>query len=161
MSKTKMLIICVLGVLLITSCSTRYGALTVATTKNININMAEFVKVQDGVTGKSTKSIIIFIPTGTPSIEDAIDAALQEVGGDIMQNVVIYYKWFYIPYIYGENTFEVKGDVWKLKNTDTGSIDSKLIDRAELIYSISSDDGELTVTKIDDIGLAINEVLSK
>jgi len=161
MKKAKLLLIGILGILFIVGCSTRYGALTVATTKNIDINMAQFEKVQDGVTGKSTKPIIIFIPTGTPSIEDAIDAALQEVGGDIMQNVVIYYKWFYIPYVYGEYTFEVKGDVWKLKNTDTGSIDSKVIDSAEQIYSVSTEDGELTVKKIEDVGLAINEILSK
>ena len=57
MKKAKLLLIGILGILFIVGCSTRYGALTVATTKNIDINMAQFEKVQDGVTGKSTKSL--------------------------------------------------------------------------------------------------------
>ncbi len=77
--------------------------------------MQEFEKIADGVIGKNTKPVIIIIPSGNPSIEDAIENALMKFNGDLMQNVVIYYKWFYIPYIYGEYTFEVKRDVYKLK----------------------------------------------
>jgi len=73
---------------------------------------------------------------------------LQEAGGDIMQNVVIYYKWYYIPYIYGEYTFEVKGDVWKLKNRNTSSLDTDMLEKAEKVYRISSSNGNLSATEI-------------
>ncbi len=140
------------------SCTQRYGALTVATTKNISINMAEFEKVADGVTGKNTKPIYIIIPTGTPSIEDAIDAALTEYGGDLMQNVVIYYKWFYIPYVYGEYTFEVKGDVWKLKNQDRGSIDLNTLKQAPTVLEVLEDGRILDISQTTTIEKAIASI---
>ena len=134
--------------LVVVSCTTRYGALTVATTKNIDINMAEFEKVGDAVTGKNTKPIIIIIPTGTPSIEDAIDDALAKGGGDIMQNVVIYYKWFYIPYIYGEYSFVVKGDVWKLKSKSSGMLDHEQINNASKVYQATFNGEKVTLNEI-------------
>ena len=110
-------ILILLTALLFSGCSTRYGNLTVASTKNINVNMQEYELAEEGVTGTSMKPIIIFIPLGMPTIEDAIDNALEAGEGELMQNVVIYYKWFWIPYIYGQSKFEAKGDVYRLKKS--------------------------------------------
>jgi len=159
MKKLKTIMLTLVSLMLLTGCSTRYGALTVATTKNIDINMATFEKVQEGVTGKSTKPIILIIPTGTPSIEDAIDAALKEVGGDIMQNVVIYYKWFYIPYIYGEYTFEVQGDVWKMKSDNTG-IDEESLEDALKVFKVVPENESFTVIELENKDEFYKEVLS-
>ncbi len=130
-------------------CSTRYGALTVATTKNIDINMREFEKVEEGVVGESKKPIIIIIPTGNPSIEDAIDEALQKAGGDIMQNVVIYYKWFYFPWVYGYYKFEIKGDVWKLKEKSTSMLTENKLKDAQLVLKAVSRDGNIELIEVE------------
>ena len=46
-----------LAILMLFSCSTRYGALTVATTKKVDINRDNFELVEEGVTGENTKPI--------------------------------------------------------------------------------------------------------
>ena len=111
--KTKMAMVVVLVVVLC-GCTTLYGQLTVGSTKNIDINNKKFELVEEGVTGEDSKAIIIIIPTGDPSIEDAMDDALSKAGGQIMQNVDIYYKWFYIPYIFGKFSFIIEGDVYRV-----------------------------------------------
>ncbi len=133
------------------SCSTRYGMLTIATTKNVNINMQEFEKIAEGVTGESKKPIIIVIPTGTPSIEDAIEDALRKGKGEIMQNVVIYYKWFYIPYIYGEYKFEVRGDVFRIKQKSSSSLNDKIIHDAQKAYDVTLTSDGVIVKEIKSI----------
>lgn len=133
------------------SCSTRYGMLTIATTKNVNINMQEFEKIAEGVTGESKKPIIIVIPTGTPSIEDAIEDALRKSKGEIMQNVVIYYKWFYIPYIYGEYKFEVRGDVFRIKQKSSSSLNDKIIHDAQKAYDVTLTSDGVIVKEIKSI----------
>jgi len=134
--------------ILLTGCSTRYGTLTMATTKNIQMDNVRLELVKENVSGKSTKPIVLIIPTGTPSIEDAIDAALEANGGDLLQNVVIYYKWFYIPYIYGENTFDVKGDVWKVVDISTQSAPTSSLDSQGKIFKNIGTDDQLDLVSI-------------
>ncbi len=112
--KVILLLTVVVLVVVMCGCTTLYGQLTVASTKNIDINNKEFELVEEGVTGEDSRPIIIIVPAGDPSIEDAMDAALSKAGGQIMQNVDIYYKWWYIPYIWGKITFVVEGDVYRL-----------------------------------------------
>jgi hypothetical protein len=54
--------------------------------------------------------IIFFIPTGTPTLQSAVDNALKENDADIMLNVKTYRKMWWIPYIYGQNRYVVEGD---------------------------------------------------
>ncbi|OIO61749.1 MAG: hypothetical protein AUJ47_09000 [Candidatus Marinimicrobia bacterium CG1_02_48_14] len=119
-----------------------------ATTKNIQMDNVRLELVKENVSGKSTKPIVLIIPTGTPSIEDAIDAALEANGGDLLQNVVIYYKWFYIPYIYGENTFDVKGDVWKVVDISTQSAPTSSLDSQGKIFKNIGTDDQLDLVSI-------------
>ena len=56
--------------------------------------------------------IIIFVPTGTPSLKEAIDKAIEKVpGGVALVDGVVYHKWFYIPYIYGEFKYTIEGTI--------------------------------------------------
>lgn len=136
-------------------CSYRYGMLTIASTKNVTINMQEFEKIADGVTGESKKPIIIIIPTGEPSIEDAIEDALSKAKGELMQNVVIYYKWYYIPYIYGEYKFEVKGDVYRLKQKGSSSLDENALQKAEKVYDVLLSGKNVVVREITSLSQVI------
>lgn len=145
-------LILLIGLLLIfNGCSTRYGMLTIATTKNVNINMQEFEKVADGVTGNSTKHIIIIIPTGNPTIEDALEDALKKTKGDLMQNVVIYYKWWYIPYVFGEFKFEIKGDVYRVKQKSTGLLDESKLQEAYKVFDLQVKANTLNLVEVDSI----------
>ena len=56
MKKAKLLLIGILGILFIVGCSTRYGALTVATTKNIDINIDE-ISEQFGISKNKVKMV--------------------------------------------------------------------------------------------------------
>lgn len=123
-------------------CSQRLGDFTVMSTKNVDIN-ANYVKVERNIKGKDMKPIIIVFQTGIPNIEEAIDDALNKVvDGAVMTDVSLKYRWFYIPYIYGEMTYEVVGDVWK-KVDDTSSI----ITGDEEMYTAVEKNGEITLIK--------------
>ena len=99
--------------------------------------------VERSVKGKDMKPIIIVINLGYPNLEEAIDDALNKIeGGVMMTDATLKYRWFYIPYIYGEVAYEVEGDVWK-KVTDTSSI----INGDEEIYKAVEHNGELTLVK--------------
>ena len=101
----------------ITGCSIRHGDFTVLSnrlidTHNFNLN----IKDRKKVTGEDVSRIIIFIPTsGPPTLEGAIDDALDKSGGDVLTDAVIYYWDFYIPCIYGEKGWQVKGTAIKTR----------------------------------------------
>ena len=97
--------------LVLTACSTRVGDFTVISTRNIDMD-GEYELVGSKVKGKDMVPIITYLPLGSPSIEDAIDDALDSVEGDIMTDAIITHNvwWFYI---YGEQRYVVVGDVWK------------------------------------------------
>ena len=124
-------------------CTQRLGDFTVMSTRNVDLN-ANYVKVENNVRGQDKKSIIIFIPTGTPNIESAIDQALKSVdGGAVMTDVSLTYKWFYIPYIYGEYIYEVEGDVWKKSNVDVGDF----MNDSDKIYKAVQKNGEILLVE--------------
>lgn len=103
---------------IIAGCGTRHGDFTVLSSKLIRLSDFELEKVNrvKGVEGKSTAQIIFVIPTaGDPSLEDAIDEALEKGNGDVMTDAVIYSWGWYIPYIYGSFGWRVKGDVIKTR----------------------------------------------
>ena len=124
-------------------CTQRLGDFTVLSTRNVDLN-ANYVKVENNVIGQDKKSIIIIIPTGTPNIEAAIDQALKSVdGGAVMTDVSLTYKWFYIPYIYGEYIYEVEGDVWKKSNVDVGDF----MNDSDKIYKAVQRNGEILLVE--------------
>tara|TARA_B100000315_G_scaffold235813_1_gene251039 strand:- start:231 stop:665 length:435 start_codon:yes stop_codon:yes gene_type:complete len=124
-------------------CTQRLGDFTVMSTRNVDLN-ANYVKVENNVRGQDKKQIIIFIPTGTPNIESAIDQALKSVdGGAVMTDVSLTYKWFYIPYIYGEYIYEVEGDVWKKSNVDVGDF----MNDSDKIYKAVQKNGEILLVE--------------
>ena len=94
----KKTILYIMASLFIFGCSQRLGDFSIMSTKNVDIG-ANYVKVEKNVQGKDMKPIYVVFPTGYPSIESAIDDALKKVNDSvIMTDVVLTYRYFYIPY---------------------------------------------------------------
>ena len=138
----KKIIVMTLITLMFVGCSQRLGDFTIASTRNVDIG-ANYVRVERNVEGRSMRPIIIVIPLGYPNLEEAIDDAMGKVDGELMTNVVINYKWFYIPYIYGQYVYSVQGDVWKKQSTDVGAF----FNEAEKIYTAIDENGQLKLVE--------------
>ncbi len=95
----------------VTGCSQRLVDFTIISSKNMDLSQAAtFQRGQARVKGEDVKHIIIFIPTGTPNVKEALDRAIESVPGAIaLIDGVITYKFWYIPYIYGRSWYVVEG----------------------------------------------------
>ncbi len=94
-----------------TGCTARLVDYTIISTKNVDLARAgSFQKGKSRVQGEDKMSIIIFIPTGVPNVKEAIDRAIESVPGAVaLVDGVVDYRYFWIPYIYGEETYIVEG----------------------------------------------------
>ena len=84
---------------------------TIISTKNVDLSRAAmFQRGKTRVEGKDQCSIIIFIPTGVPNVKEAIDRAIESVPGAVaLVDGVLTSHYWYIPYIYGQQSFVVEG----------------------------------------------------
>lgn len=104
----------------LTGCTMRLVDFTIISTKNVDLARAgTFERGKSRVEGKDEIVIIIFVPTGVPNVKEAIDRAIESVPGAVaLVDGVITYKYFYIPYLFGQQTYVVEG---------TPLIDPKLV----------------------------------
>jgi hypothetical protein len=58
-------------------------------------------------------------PGGGPKLDEAVSKAISFGKGDFMQNVRIYTNKWYIPFIFGNYTFTVQGDVYNTASGDS------------------------------------------
>ncbi|PRB84667.1 hypothetical protein [Pseudomonas sp. MYb185] len=72
----KALITVMLGAMLASGCSVRVADMTVASTKNYNINSGMFIK-GPRVTGEDKYPVILF-PLGIPNMKTAVDRAIEK-----------------------------------------------------------------------------------
>ncbi len=150
---------------LLVGCSERIGDFTLISTKNVDIGK-NYIKVNTDAIGKSTKQIIIFIPTGTPSIKDAVDDLLKKSNGDLVTNAVIHYNWYYIPYVFGEFSYEIQGDVYSkvLQKVSAiekdGVVNNNLpaadLQNADLVFTAEQLNGELQLNQISKNKVSID-----
>jgi hypothetical protein len=103
----KIIGIAIASMMLLTGCSVRLGDFTALSTKNIPYR---FVKKGPGQGEDIARIIIIFPTKAAPNIKEATDRAIEQANGDALVNAKVYYRNWYIPYIYGEVGYEVKGD---------------------------------------------------
>jgi hypothetical protein len=107
---------CAMGLALFGSmgCQERLGNFTFLASKNLdltNLN-TEASENSPAVIGEDKKQIIIVASTGRPDLEEAADRAIEQGKSGVgLTNAVVYYDWWYIPYIVGEMKFTVKGNV--------------------------------------------------
>jgi hypothetical protein len=116
--KKPLSILLLFTLLSLTGCSVRHGDFSVLSNKLTRLSEFEVDKADrvKNVVGKDVQHIVIFFPiSGPPTIEGAIDNALEKGGGDLMTDAVVSSWGWYIPYIYGQNGWSVKGDVVKTR----------------------------------------------
>lgn len=102
-----------LVLLFATSCVTRLTDFTVLSTKNIDLSrIDQYERQSKRVSGWDTKHIIIIIPTGIPDAKEAIDRAIESTpGGVALIDGVIEHHFWYIPWIYGQDSYVAEGTV--------------------------------------------------
>ncbi len=88
-----------------------FSGLATGTYRSENINPSSLVSKD--VKAESCRSIIIFIPTGVPKLDEAVAEATSKNNGDFMMNARVYNSFWWIPYIYGQTCWVVEGDVYK------------------------------------------------
>ena len=96
------------------ACSTRMGDLTIATTKNLP---QKFEMVGNEIEGKDCANMFLFIPIGVlnPSIEGALDDALEKVPeADAMVDATIHQTTLF-TLLFNQNCFRIKGSPIKTR----------------------------------------------
>lgn len=98
-------------VLLLSGCVTRLVDFTVISTKNIEWSRAgEYQRAKERAEGEDLVHWIIIIPTGVPNMEEAIDRAIESVPGAVaLVDGVLMTKFWWIPYVYGQQSYIVEG----------------------------------------------------
>ena len=63
---------------------------------------------------------IFWIPTNTrtPTLEATVDAALQRGGGNVIEDAEVEYWWVWVPFLYGQEGWRVRGDVVRRKEPE-------------------------------------------
>ncbi len=132
-----MLVVASLMCLLSTGCTQRMIDFTIISTKNIDLSKAaSFRRAKAREEGVDTKHIIVIIPTGVPNMKEAVDRAIEKVPGAVaLVDGVISFKHFYIPYIYGQQSYVVEG---------TPLIDTSLVS--------GTSEGDFMVARMDKTG---------
>lgn len=104
------LLLFILALLVLSSCSVRQADLTAVTTRNVKLDGVNLNSLPGKrIEGKDSKFVFLFIPIGLPHLEDAVDDALSKGKGDLMLDAVIHTQgwWFLV----GQSTIKVKGTV--------------------------------------------------
>ena len=65
------------------------------------------------IEGEDIQYIIIFIPTGTPRIDEAVTNALIKNNAEYITDASVFNQVLYIPYLGGINKYVVKGEGWE------------------------------------------------
>jgi hypothetical protein len=108
--KLKLMILSMTAILF-SSCSHRVLDFTLISSKNVDLSKAaSFLRGKNRVEGKDKVHWIIIIPTGTVNIKEAIDRAIESTPGCVaLLDGVIYTKFWWIPYIYGQQSATIEG----------------------------------------------------
>lgn len=104
-------------------CASRLGDFTLLSSKTVEISRVDLKKVtySRGIEGSDGRFWFLFIPFGNaPSLEEAVDAALENGNGDFMTSAVIHRtSWTII--LFSWESYAVSGDV--ASSLDKGSRD--------------------------------------
>jgi hypothetical protein len=96
------------------ACATR-SDFTAISSKNVNLSdiRIDRSKSKGRVQGEDCQRIIIIIPTsGPPTLDEALDRALEGANANLLLDAVVNFRSFYIPYIYGETCWEAEGEAY-------------------------------------------------
>ncbi len=110
MIKLKLLLLS-LAVVLLGSCTHRVLDFTLVSSKNVDLSkFASYKRGSTRAKGVDLVHWIIIIPAGTVNVKTALDRAIESVPGCVaLLDGVIYTKFWWIPYIYGQESATVEG----------------------------------------------------
>ncbi|HZL10904.1 MAG TPA: hypothetical protein VFC65_12985 [Prolixibacteraceae bacterium] len=105
------LIMLTIGAFLFSSCSYRVLDFTLISTKNVDLSRgASFERGKTRVEGKDMVHLIIYIPLGRPNLKEAVDRAVESIPGCIaLLDGVVYSKFWWIPFLYGQQSITIEG----------------------------------------------------
>lgn len=104
---------------LLSGCVASHGNFTVLSNKlidvkNFDLDSAPKIKNVEGV--DKSRLIVVFPTKANPNLNDALNDAFRKTDTDLMTDVEIKTFGWYIPYIYGEMGWKVKGDAVKTRS---------------------------------------------
>lgn len=112
MKKIKLsLIVLISMTFILSSCSRRILDFTLISSKNVDLTKgASFIRGKNRVEGTDKVHWIICFPTGSVNIKEAVDKAIESTPGCVaLLDGVIYTKFWWIPYIYGQQSATIEG----------------------------------------------------
>lgn len=95
-------------------CASR-SDLTAVSSKNVNLSNIKIDRraLKGRTSGENCQHIIIVIPTSGPAtLDEALDQALEAKQANLLLDAVVNWNFFYIPYIYGQECWNVEGDAY-------------------------------------------------
>ena len=101
---------------ILSGCPLPMETYTALTTRNIDphtpISKGRVVKNVEGYDWRSLwfGSLIWFAPVEEGTRVAAVNDALKKADADILINVKVYRRWWWIPYIYGQETVRIEAD---------------------------------------------------
>lgn len=103
--------ILIIALILFSGCTTRLGDFTVISTKTIDWSRSNTLKkAKVRVDGEDIAHWIIFLPTGSPTIDEAVDNAIESIPGAVaLIDAALYSRFWWIPYIYGQQGYIIEG----------------------------------------------------
>ena len=90
----------------------RFAALSSEPLPTLGYPQDQMLRVPDvAVTVRS--HTILWIPTNTrtPTLQDAVDRALERGGGELLVDAEVDHWWVVVPFLYGQEGWSVRGDV--------------------------------------------------
>ncbi|MFU0930910.1 hypothetical protein ACM26E_08815 [Kluyvera cryocrescens] len=96
-----------LGALLLSGCSARVADMTVASTKNYNLNSNQFVK-GGRVVGEDSAPVVIF-PLGIPNVKTAMDKAIEKHRCAVALSDVVVTQYNY-SFLFGKFGYIIEGN---------------------------------------------------
>ncbi len=108
--KLKLILLSITAIIF-SSCSHRVLDFTLISSKNVDLSKgATFERGKQRVEGVDMVHWIICFPTGTVNIKEALDKAIESTPGCVaLLDGVIYTKFWWIPYIYGQQSALIEG----------------------------------------------------
>lgn len=101
-----------------TTYHTRFAALSTEQVPFIGYQLEGARRTPDVVAEVMTQTIL-WIPTNTasPTLQDAIGAALKRGDGNVIVDAEVEHWWVFVPFLYGQEGWRVRGDVIRSHNS--------------------------------------------
>lgn len=102
----------IISLMMLSACTVNHGNFTVLSNKIVSVNdfdIGSSERVRN-VEGEDMAHMIIFFPTGNPKLEEALNDAFRHSDTDVMTDVTVKSWAWWIPYVYGNMGWSVKGD---------------------------------------------------